>query len=430
MIKLLMGLWNWLRWQGQRALKVVVVCLLVALLGARSVLPPADRTEQVRAFTRQIEFDFIGWTVQALRLKTFEAALNTQAYLAPEECKRRVLAYLGLVASIQETESQIRLVYADPQEQNPRVASMELRNKLEVLEQQRKQAEGLAEAILQRQISVVVGDLGLTLGGQPVPPVMYHATPLPLALIISPRELIRQDEDIPLVATLEVDEWAILEERIDAALDVSSLVVEIGGVGTYPTMVYQTRYVDTLSEIVGHEWVHNYLTLRPLGMLYLESPEMRVINETTASIAGKEIGRAVLERYYPELLPPPSPAPALPAQGVEKVVGFDFRNEMHITRLGADELLAQGRIEEAEAYMEVRRLVFWEQGYRSLRKLNQAYFAFHGAYADEPGGATGTEDPVGAAVRQLRSESVSLADFLNRIAWVTSFKALKALLGE
>jgi hypothetical protein len=104
-------------------------------------------------------------------------------------------------------------------------------------------------------------------------------------------------------------------------------------------------------------------------------------------------------------------------------VPFDFRAEMHTTRVEADELLAQGKIEEAEIYMEQRRLIFWENGYL-IRKLNQAYFAFHGAYADVPGGAAG-EDPVGPAVRALREQSTSLADFINTIGWMTYFEQLQ-----
>jgi len=109
-------------------------------------------------------------------------------------------------------------------------------------------------------------------------------------------------------------------------------------------------------------------------------------------------------------------------------VPFDFRAEMHETRVTADELLAEGKIDEAEAYMEQRRQVFWENGYL-LRKLNQAYFAFHGAYADAPGGAAG-EDPVGPAVRALRQQSASLADFINRIAWMTSFEQLQQAINK
>ena len=79
---------------------------------------------------------------------------------------------------------------------------------------------------------------------------------------------------------------------------------------------------------------------------------------------------------------------------------FDFRAEMHQTRVTADRLLAEGKIDQAETYMELRRRFLWDNGYH-IRKLNQAYFAFYGAYADQPGGAAG-EDPVGAAVRLLR----------------------------
>jgi len=96
---------------------------------------------------------------------------------------------------------------------------------------------------------------------------------------------------------------------------------------------------------------------------------------------------------------------------------------MRLTRITADQLLKDGKIEEAEKYMEARRQVFWKHGYL-IRKLNQAYFAFHGAYADAPGGAAG-EDPVGPAVRALREQSTSLEDFVNTIAWMTSFEQLQ-----
>jgi hypothetical protein len=107
---------------------------------------------------------------------------------------------------------------------------------------------------------------------------------------------------------------------------------------------------------------------------------------------------------------------------------FDFRAEMHTTRVTADALLASGRISQAEAYMEQRRQVFIQNGYY-IRRLNQAYFAFYGAYADEPGGPAG-EDPVGPAVRKLRAQSASLAAFLNRISWMTSFEQLRQAVGN
>jgi hypothetical protein len=134
-----------------------------------------------------------------------------------------------------------------------------------------------------------------------------------------------------------------------------------------------------------------------------------------------------LAHFYPELTAASfsdSGLTALPKDRLQPddPAPFDFRAEMHTTRVRADELLAAGKIEEAEAYMEQRRQFFWDNGY-AIRKLNQAYFAFYGAYADVPGGPAG-EDPVGPAVRALREQSASLADFVNTIAGMSSFEEL------
>ncbi|MBN2550036.1 MAG: hypothetical protein JXB15_12810 [Anaerolineales bacterium] len=419
----LQKLFQFLRYTLPGVLRTMLGFLVGMLLLSTSSLTPADRTEQVRAFTRQIEFDYVAWTVNALQVKLFEFATGASAYLETERRGELVREYMKLVAQIQRYEYELDLIYADPAVQDPQTASQALRKELDALYAQRNLVGPVAEAILQEQVSLAIAQAGLSLGGQPLPPVMYHSTPLPLALIVSPRQVIRQDENISLVPDFPVDRQAELEAQVDQALDVSSLVVEIGGVGVYPTMVQQTSALDWLSEVVAHEWIHNYLTLRPLGANYMTSPELRIMNETTASIAGKELGRLVLEIYYPELLPPPEPPPG--EQPAPEPPAFDYRLEMNVTRRTVDALLAEGKIEEAEKYMEERRVIFWQNGYRHLRKINQAYFAFYGAYADEPGGAAGvTEDPIGAAVRALRQASPSLAAFINRMSWMTSYEQL------
>ena len=78
---------------------------------------------------------------------------------------------------------------------------------------------------------------------------------------------------------------------------------------------------------------------------------------------------------------------------------FSLNRELRVTRLRVDELLAEGKIDEAEAYMEERRLYLVEQGVR-LRKLNQAYFAFYGSYATNPSAA----NPIGGQLEWLRSQ--------------------------
>jgi hypothetical protein len=260
---------------------------------------------------------------------------------------------------------------------------------------------------------------------------LYHATRLPEALVISPRNIIREDEDISLEPEMTTEQMATLENQVEKKADVSALVVPIGGVGIYPTMVDNSTDLSWLLEVISHEWTHNFLTLHPLGALYMATAELRTINETTANISGKEISLEVLKRFYPDLVPPnenqnsSNPAPA-PAPTPENPNVFDFNREMHKTRVQVDALLADGKINEAENYMEQRRRLFWDNGYQ-IRKLNQAYFAFYGAYNDVPGGGAAGSDPVGPAVQLLRQQSKSLADFLNRIAWVTSFQDLQKL---
>ncbi|MEN4010605.1 MAG: hypothetical protein ROW48_01080 [Bellilinea sp.] len=409
-------------------LRNLFIGFLFILTQVRSEYDSTHPVERVRQFTRWQEFDYVTWTINALWLKQLHGALNLPRYLDPDQQRQIVFDYLDLVQQYNHVRAEINAIYADPRIPNPEQAAAHW-----LAEQRRLTGEvyrlaPLAEAVLQAQLTTIIDEKGLGLGGQPIPPLLYHVTTLPRALIVSPREVIRQDVNISVLPDLTLDQITRLEEQVERELNVSALVVPIGGVGIYPTMVMNTTDLYWLAEVIAHEWIHNTLTLRPLGALYMANPPMRTINETAATIAGKEMGRALVARYYPERLPPPPAEPAAPRQPSQpgEPPRFDFRAEMRETRVTVDALLAEGKITQAEEYMEMRRRLFWDNGYR-IRRLNQAYFAFYGAYADQPGGAAG-EDPVAAAVRNLRAESPSLAAFINRIAWVTSYDALSDML--
>jgi hypothetical protein len=417
----------------QRITQILEISLIfivfTAMLGY-STPPITDAIENIRAHTRGIEFDYINWTFDAALLKLSAASVNLPYSLERAEQKKIVVEYLRLTQLSLEQEFRLEQLFADATIPDKDSASESLRAELTSTRARIQQLAPFTEAIIQNQVSEILAEENLTTVGQPIPNVLYHSTPLPMALIVSPRDRIEQTANISIETDFTVDEQVALETRVDEGVDVSSLVVPVGGIGVYPTMVMRTTDLRWLLEVVSHEWTHNYLTFRPLGMLYAETPELRTMNETTASISGKEIGTHVLERFYPELAhesPPPLNLIALPMDrpdpGDLPRPPFDFRAEMHDTRVTTDALLAEGKIEEAEKYMEERRLIFLQNGYL-LRKINQAYFAFYGAYADVPGGAAG-KDPVGPAVRTLREQSDSLADFINRIAWMTDFAQLQ-----
>ncbi len=408
--------------------------LSLSLLLSYSSVRLQDPLQQVRRFTRAAEFDFLTWTVDAAAVKIRQASLGNSGYLDRDQGREAVLGYLQLVRVSEEQQANLAEVYADASLEDREAAAAPVAARLAKTRAELQHLQPAAEAVLQEQVSVVLADLGLGVGGAVFPPVSFQFSRLPDALIVSPRTAIRQDANIQLAPGMPLEDHIALERRVEQALDVSALVVPVGGIGTYPTMVQETTSLDWVLETVVHEWVHNYLSLRPLGLSYDTSPELRTMNETVASLLGTEIGGQVLRRFYPELAPPPAPppqasvAPPEPAE-VSEPPPFDFRAEMHTTRVHVDALLAAGAVEEAEAYMEARRQVFYDQGYHFLRKLNQAYFAFYGAYADEPGGAAG-EDPVGGAVRALRARSDSALTFLRRMAWMGDYADLTRALAS
>jgi hypothetical protein len=389
-------------------------------------------SDRVRSFTREIEFDYPNWVWNAAWTKFEQASVGLPYLFDRGTNKEIVVNYLRTTRNLMQAEQQIEQIYANPDTQDKESDSAHVRAQRDELIARQRSLAPLAEAALQSQITEALAEHGLTAVGQPIPPVLYHTSPTPLALIVSQRSVIQQIANISVLPTLTLDDQIKLEDEVAKSMDVSTLVVPIGGVGVYPTMVMETTDLRWTLDTIAHEWAHNYLSLRPLGINYSTTPELRTMNETTANIVGSEIGTYVLQKYFPEAFGSSS-APnlnlasfqdgILPSEYHDDSAPFDFRAEMHETRVTADQLLVEGKIEEAEAYMEQRRQVFWENGYL-LRKLNQAYFAFHGAYADVPGGAAG-EDPVGPAVRTLREQSASLVEFIDTISWMTSFEQLQ-----
>jgi hypothetical protein len=156
---------------------------------------------------------------------------------------------------------------------------------------------------------------------------------------------------------------------------------------------------------MAHEWVHHYLAFYPLGVAYRSSPELTTINETVANIAGRELASAMRERL--ELLAEPQPA--------VRRQGSNPAGQLRELRREVDALLAGGDIAGAERRMEEVRQELAGRGL-ALRRLNQAYLAFHNLYADSPPAT----DPLGPALLRLRALSADLAAFMRTVRGVTS----------
>lgn len=376
----------------------------------------------------QRHFDFVVWEAGTLVAKTEAYLTGGHQTLGQETRKRLVLDYLASLDEVRRLEAQVSAIYSDPAIEDPEQTARDMQQQIGIDRAELDRRQPIVEAIIQDQVATVLAEQGFDLLGATWPPVQMHMTPLPYVLVVSPREEIRQIYNIPLEHGLPVAAREEIETSIFGSIDRSALVVPIGGIGIFPSMVVETGNINFLADVVAHEWAHHWLTFHPLGLNYAASPELRTINETVASVVGGEIGAMVIERFYPEYIPPP-PAPAAgpTVEEDEELPAFDSNAELAETRVRVDELLAQGQVDEAEAYMEQRRQFLWEHDYR-IRKINQAFFAFYGAYADTPGEQG--DDPIGPTLLAIREGSPSLRHFMDRVATVTSLEELQEVATE
>ena len=407
------------------ALELLLLTVLLLLLIAPEWPAFGDERYRLNSIVGPRQFDFLIWEVEAFLAKGQAILSGDQSYLDEQTRQEIVLSYLSIVDRVRQLDRQINDIYTSPDIEEPEIASRELQEELATERQTLAEIQPLAEAIIQEQVAVELVRQGFSLAGQAWPPVLMHMTPLPAMLVVSPRDHIESEYQVPLVHGLSTPVYEKLETAVFDDLDMASLVVPVGGIGTYPAMIMETASINWLTEVTAHEWTHNWLTLQPLGVSYGLDPQVRIINETVASMVDREIRDGVIEQFYPEYMPQPPPETP-PAEETrpdpDEPPPFDFRAEMAATRIRVDELLEAGEIEEAEAYMEARRQEFVANGYL-IRKLNQAYFAFYGAYASEPGATGG--DPIGPMLGEIRAHSPSLRDFLETVAPITSFEDLE-----
>ena len=308
-------------------------------------------------------------------------------------------------------------------------------DELALAEDERSDLEARVEDIIEGRVTSVLEEENLALEpplfsdlGLIFPPVDFEIDPPPRVLAVSPRDRIDLDESYLLTPGLSSETALAIEAGVESDdRDVSALVVTTGGVATYPSVLREGRSYERVVDTVFHEWLHQYLIFFPLGRSYIKGGEARTLNESVANIAGSELARLYFEKYGPlEKEPPPTPGPSPSPSPTSDPADepFDFGAEMRALRLDVEELLADGRIDEAEALMERKRDEFEAQG-RYIRRLNQAYFAFYGFYADSPASI----DPIGPKLAALLERAGSPGEFVRQASGITSQGELDRLLG-
>ena len=414
-----------------RRTRLSAVCLILFVLVLLSSSSPPQTRDRIGSAIHGHDHDVVAWELKNF----FDKWLSMTASffdegLSEEDAIAEVREYARLTGEINRIEGAINRAMSLGES----VSALE--EEREEVDRQRLDIQSSVEELIEGQISGILAEEGMSwrvgfldADGYLFPPVDFKYENSPPVLVISPRDRIELESTRLLTPGLGLGAREDIENEVEGLeREYSALVVDTGGVATFPAVVGASANVQYTLRTVSHEWFHHYLVFYPLGRNYWSSGEMVTINETVANIAGDEVGNAAYERYYMEDTPqpsPPTPEPGAPPTPTPEPPAFSFNREMRETRLEADRLLAEGKIEEAEAYMEERRLVFADNGY-FLRKLNQAYFAFHGSYADRPTAVS----PIGDQVQQVREQSDTLKEFIETMSRVSSYEDLLQLVGD
>ncbi len=404
----------------------VLFLLLCLALSCRDV-PGFD--DCLRDIISPHEFDGLRWSVT--RLMEGDHLLADAIHWQPDDpaACQVVLEYYALIQEVGRARAEM-MARGTLLDESPEATDDD---RLTSLTTQLDTIRDTVEWILARQVRYVLNREGIynpldrfAMIGFAFPPINFDLERLPYTLIVSPRDRIESIREAMLVPDLTWDTIDLLEAQVEE-LNVSALALEIGGYGgTYPTLVADDTSLRYAVETVAEEWLHQYLAFTPLGFAYVLdltriAPDYRIaiMNETAAGIISGEIARVTLETFCAEYAAREySPREPTRPQDAGR---FDFNQAMRETRLTVDAMLAAGQIEEAEKYMEQRRLGIVAEGYW-IRRLNQAYFAFYGTYADLPTSV----DPIGETMRRLRQNSTSLRDFANTVAAMGSYQDLLA----
>jgi hypothetical protein len=408
------------------SLRILNFLLLPALLFSVSCSAHSSFDSRLSDTVSPYRFSIARWEVSAISHEIKEFLSNDGG--AASDQSQTVVEYFDIMARINSEQQAIEAITSGLTNGNLE----EHREALISLEQKRDNLKEQAEQILEVQIRETLNYLdiynpldGILTLKSTFPPVKLRLEEPPKLLIISPRDTIGRLDTITLANDMSLEDITELETAV-SELDVSALVVNLGGIATYPSFVANRYGLQFALSTAVEEWLHQYLFFRPLGFRYgmkeagLDQPDyIATMNETLAGMVSDEIRDIIYDTYYAGYY-----APAVLSDSSESGEDFDYNAFMRETRLTVDALLADGKIDEAEAYMEAQRLVLASHGY-FIRKLNQAFFAFYGSYADQPG----FENPIADILKALREQSATLADFLRLASGLTTPDELAEAIG-
>ena len=366
-------------------------------------------------------FSIVQWELRHLPLKWTHLLWELYPGNKPVDFERNSIVHEYLSTTLQLQKDQDNL--ADAATTTPLIDSasknyIDLKNKEVVrLSRKREELRGRAEEAIEAAVSRAANNhgLGFTFGIL-LPPTDFRLGDPPHLLIISRRDKIVMSDSKLINPNLKWSERAEIENRAELYENTSALVDDLAGLGTYPAIVSDKDSLRQIMRTAAHEWLHNYWIMKPLGRNMWNSQNMQILNETAADLVGNELGDEAFTILGNDI------------ENAYKYDTFSSSNPhlytiLRETRINVEEMLKNGNIEEAEKYMR-KQLWNLKLGGYNIRKLNQAYFAFRGNYAEGPASIS----PIGSDLRELRDYYSTLGEFIESVSKIGNFEQFHYLL--
>jgi hypothetical protein len=398
------------------------------------IVPTGDKRFDTPAASASLEhgYGLVSWEFDNFFDKWTHRMWTALPWTPTSESDRRQALdrYEQLVVELRDAKNQLNRVTSAAEPDTFEIESVQ--NDVDALIAERDSIRPAVEEFLEQIIAETVrtDEIGLV-GSFVWPPVDFRIGDPPKLLVTSRRNEIVRIEDVLIDPDISTEEMSRIENELETDHDISAVVLQTGGLASYPNVI-PTAHLKRLVDVASHEWLHAYLTFHPLGRAYFSGGEIRSMNETLADIFGREVGL----RVFSEVTGEPFVAPTRPetaskqsdvteVEVVEDPEAFSFNRFMGETRTQTDEMLADGLIEEAEEYMESRRVELLDHGYL-IRKINQAYFAFHGTYAESPSSTS----PIARYLWDLREQVESVGELVKLLRPLASYEQFEQLLFE
>ena len=413
--------------------KWVVRVLIVGVLALSWLVPAGDRRFDTPASEASLEhgYGLVSWEFDHFFDKWSHRIWTTLPWTPTSEADRRenLERYELLVGELSSAKDSLDRATSAAVLDEVEVDAAQ-RDVDRLISERNALRDGLEEYLEQIIAETVRSDEVDLVASFVWPPVDFLIGDPPKLLVTSPRDEIVRIEDVLIDPDISVEDMARIEDELVGTQNISAVVLQTGGLASYPNVI-PTSDLKRLVDVASHEWLHSYLTFHPLGMAYFSGGDIRSVNETLADIFGREVGL----RVYSEVTGEPYVAPTRPEtaskdrgendSALEDPEAFSFNRFMGEIRSRTDELLAEGQIDEAEAYMESRRVELLDHNY-PIRKINQAYFAFHGTYAESPSSASS----IARYMWDLREQVDSVGEMVKLLRPLRTYKEFEQFLVE